>query len=499
MLALVKEEGPSGIERIRDENMERSSLAAVLRGALVEELAVPAEAYAHPEHRLIFECIGSAAKRYGVQMVDIAALRSELALRGASQETIQYAELLPLQDAEPRALGTYLTGLRDWYHRRKAVLATRDAMLALLNPSVALGPTLAKTVRDLSALTISKEGVEGRGGDDVRSLIQDILEAIEAREATGQEVRSFLPTPFPGLSGADPDGTFRQDVRNAMRGFPCRKGASALGVIAARSGTGKTALLATLLHHWICTLGLRAGLVGLEDGTRWLIERWAARDLRIEWGSIGTQAPREQDVAYPRDTPWIPSEIHGGQTIDLATLLNYYETVLDERLQRYSGATIASPQLASMVRRWIENGAQVVVVDHGLRVDYSPGQNERMDLAIKRGLSALTQITIETGVPIILAWHLNRRGEETAAPGMSDIKESGYLDSEAALILGAWRQGATGRTLLNVIKSRKSGGIGQVIELAWAGQSGMFTPAECVPVDLAAEAAAARTAKKGGL
>lgn len=494
MLALPQGGDNAGIERVRDENLERSSLAAVLRGAPVEELALPLEAYAHPDHRLIFECLGSAAKRYGARTVDIAALRSELVLRGAPVEVIQYAELLPLQDAEPRALQTYIAGLREWHLKRAAMLVMRNAVFELAKPTAAYAAVAARVVRALSNHVIS--GAEGHGGEDVDDLIAEIIKAIEERENGTGGASAFLPTPFPGLSGVDPDGTFRQDVSNPMRGFPCRKEASALAVIAARSGTGKTALLATLLHYWICTLGLKAGLVGLEDGTRWLIERWAARDLRLEWGSIGTQAPREQDVAYPRETPWIPESVHGGRPIDIATLLSFYRELLAKKLKRYKGATIASPQLASMVRRWIEDGAQVVIVDHGLRVDYSPGQNERMDLAIKRGLSALTQITIETGVPIILAWHLNRRGEETAAPGMSDIKESGYLDSEAALILGAWRQGHSGRTLLNVIKSRKSGGIGQVIELAWAGKSGMFTPAQCLPVDLAAEAAANRETKK---
>lgn len=495
MLALAQQDGLQGIERVRDDNMERASLAAFLRGATAEEATLPPEAYAHPDHRLIYECLQSASKRYGAKAVDVVAVRSELALRGAPPEVIEYAELLPLQDADPKALHTYLTGVREWHTRRAAMQLMASAVYELAKPGASYATVSAKVVRALSAQVI--HGVEGRGGDDVRSLIADILSAIEEREASGEEVRAYLPTPFPGLSGVDAQGNHLQDVRNPMRGFPCRKGASALGVIAARSGTGKTALLATLLHYWICVLGLKAGLVGLEDGTRWLIERWAARDLRLDWGGIGTQVPREQDVAYPAASPWIPEAVHQNRPVDIATLLNFYEEVLDQRLRRYSGATIASPQLAAMVRRWIEDGAKVVVVDHGLRVDYSPGQNERMDLAIKRGISALTQITIETGVPIILAWHLNRRGEETAAPGMSDIKESGYLDSEAALILGAWRQGATGRTLLNVMKSRKSGGIGQVVELAWAGESGMFSPEQCGPVDLAAEAAASRGKGKG--
>lgn len=495
MLALAQQDGLVGIERVRDENMERASLAAFLRGAAADEATLPPEAYAHPDHRLIYECLQSAAKRYGAKAVDVVAVRSELVLRGASREVIEYAELLPLQDADPKALHTYLTSVRELHTRRSAMQLMASAVYELAKPGASYAAVSAKVVRALSAQVI--QGVEGRGGDDVRSLIDDIVRVIEERESGAPETHAYLPTPFPGLSGVDAHGNHLLEVRNPMRGFPCRKGASALGVIAARSGTGKTALLATLLHYWICVRGLKAGLVGLEDGTRWLIERWAARDLRLDWGSIGTQPPREQDVAYPAQSPWIPEAVHQNRPVDIATLLNFYEEVLDQRMRRYSGATIASPQLAAMVRRWIEDGAQVVVVDHGLRVDYSPGQNERMDLAIKRGISTLTQITIETGVPIILAWHLNRCGEDAAAPTMNDIKESGYLDSEAALILGAWRQGATGRTLLNVIKSRKSGGIGQVVELAWAGESGMFNTEQCGPVDLAAENAATRGKGKG--
>lgn len=477
--------------RLVDESLEAAALCALIKGARVDAASVPPETFTHEVSRAVFSAIQTTAQRLKRTVVDVPLVRAELLQRSASAECIEFLELLPSLDGEPARLDAYLQVLTDLTIRRAALKTLGDAVGAIIDRS----RPYHSTVSGLTA-TLSKNvsaGGEGLGGDMGRTLMTSILSTIETAEASGAQQQAFLGIPIPGFMGGS-DG---------LRGFPCRPKASAIGVIAARSGNGKTALLATLLHHWMCDLGMKVGLVGLEDGVEWLIDRWASRDLGLDWGAIRGEVPRE-DFIFPDGGQmkwaarewWQPHPKSGELCMGLADVVECYTSALDQRLMQYSGVNITSPHLVALVRKWIAAGAKAVVVDHGLKVDYAPGQNERMDLAIKRGLESLNEVTMDTGVPIVLAWHLNRKNDDDTPPTMSDIKESGYLDSVAALVLGAWRQGGTGRTLCNVIKSRKSGGIGRVAELYWSGRSGMFQLDKCEAVDLGAEARAARANKQ---
>lgn len=482
MRAVREMEPPvSAADDVRDENLERASLTCFMRGVRLDEVDLPPDAYANPAHRQIYVAAQQAAKR--LRVVDVAAVRAVLSREGAPPEVVELAEFIAAGDAKPEHIHGYTEGLLECHGKRTNIRAMEDGIRQMRD---------ARTRRDVVAAEVAavlastqNDGAEGPGGDDVRSLRADIQEAREAKaDPKKPRRRAFIATPFAGFN----------DKHDPMRGFPCRKGASAIGVIAARSGTGKTGAIATLLHFWICVLQMKTGLVGLEDGTRWLIERWAARDFGLDWGDVVEQAATGEHFVMPFQVPWLPVEWSSGSTaggepcFTLDDVLDGYERLLDLNLVRYRGANIASAKLLALSRKWItREGVQAIMVDHGLRVDYSPGKNERLDLAIMKGIQGLTGITVETGVPIVLAWHLNRKGEEDAPPSMSDIKESGYLDADAALVLAAYRQPSTGRTLLTVLKSRKSGGLNRIVELVWAGRSGMFSPDQCGVVDLQAE------------
>lgn len=478
----------SAADAVRDERLEQAYLCALLRGARVDDFVVPPEALANPLHRTLCQAITQAAKR--LRVVDVPAVRAVLSREGASQEAVELAEMLGAGDANPANIGGYVSGLLEYHAKRTNIRAMEEGIRALANPATRVDVVSAEVAAVLGAT--STDGYEGRGGDMVRSLRADIVEARDARGDPKKRRRAFIATPFTGFNRKD----------SPMRGFPCRKGASALAVIAARSGIGKTALMSTLLHYWVCVLGLNVGLVGLEDGVRWLIERWAARDFGLDWGDIVEEASQGTLYVEADRLPWFPKEWTqphpetGVPCFTLDTVLDGYEALLDKQMVHYSGPTIASPRLLALARKWIRQGTEILLVDHGLRVDYTPGADERLDLAIKKGINGLTSITVETGVPIVLAWHLNRRADEDMPPTMNDVKESGYLDADAALVLGMYRQASTGRSLCNVMKSRKSGGLGTLVELIWAGRSGMFYPGQCDVVDLRAEAKKAREAKK---
>lgn len=482
------EAAQSEAESVRDEGLERAYLTALLRGGHLDESPLPPEALTHPLHRLLYEAMGRAHER--LKKVDVATVRAVLTREGAAPEAVELVELLAAGDANPANLDGYTAGLLEYHAKRVSIRAMEGGIRAMKSPSARADVVASEVAAVLGSASL--DGAEGRGGDDARSLKADVQEERQQRADDKVQQRSFLPLPFAGFN--------REATR--MRGFPSRKKASCLGVIAARSGKGKTATVATLMHYWLCELGFVLGLVGLEDGTRWLVERWVARDFGLDWGNVVEEGAAGNLYVMPFQVPWFPedwAEPHpetGQACFSFDRVVECYEYLLDQRLRRYEGGSISSPRLVALARKWEREGVQGILVDHGLQVDYAVGADERLDLAIKRGVKALNGFTMETGCPVILAWHLNRKSDDDAPPAMDDVKESGYLDAYCATMFGIYYHAGSGRTLLNVPKSRKSGGIGGILELVWAGRSGMFYPSQCEAVDLRAEAKKAREAAK---
>jgi replicative DNA helicase len=484
----------SAADEVRDEAVEAAVLACLLNGARVDDVPAPPEAFTTPARRQVYEACLAALRR--LMVVDVATVRSELELAKAPADTVEMVEALACATIRREHFPRYVDGLLDFYARRTAIRAMEAGIRDVCNPKARVDAVAGKVVGVLGSLGAGRD--EAKGGEDVRAILSDYRDIGEAIEQKREPRPAFLPSPFAGHGGGI----------SPFRGYPAKKGVSCLGVVAGRSGNGKTARLATMLHFWICRMKKKGGLFGLEDGTRWLVERWIARDFGMSWGDVGSAYP-ENAVRWHRDVPWLPREMctSPGVTQDYfqteVTFLNAldcYERILDDRLMRHAAGGIAAPQLLAKCRRWIDDGAEFIVIDHGLRVDYSPGKDERLDRAIGRNIDRLADLTVDTGIPIIVAWHLNRTSDDASPPVMGDLKESGYLDATASVIEGQWRvkgvDGGPDRTFSNTIKSRRSGGLGRIIEMAWGGESGMMDPERCVEVNLAAEHAAKKAAQK---
>lgn len=192
-----------------------------------------------------------------------------------------------------------------------------------------------------------------------------------------------------------------------------------LNVIGGRASMGKTALVAEIIWNWLRS-DIRGGIVGLEDGTKWLTRRHLSRSLGIPVSAVG--ACRLQDYQLGNMQAWMDK-----------TSAMYRKNL---RLHRAGG--IDAPGLLSLVQRWIGDGLRWVVIDHGLRVNY--GDDKRYDRKIGITLDQLATLGDRHKVAIIVNWHLNRDGEDEARPKMRDYKESGYLDAAARAMLGLWEQ-----------------------------------------------------------
>jgi replicative DNA helicase len=352
-------------------------------------------------------------------------------------------------------LPSYCATLREYALRRAVVRQAEAAAEAAKNLARQPDAVAAEASARLASLD---PGALDEAGDSDLVGILDEWDAVR----NGRLAEPYLPLPFRFLHEA------------GLRGCP-----ENLSVVSGRSGIGKTALLSTCMAYWLWKLPYVGGVFGLEDGTRWLPERWIAHHVGIDYADVGVARLNE----------WQQEQ-----------LVDFYATrgpVLRQKLRAYRRAGITATGLLARCRRWISEGAKWIVIDHGLRIDYEAGGREREDRAIGRTVDALANLAINTRTHIIIAWHLNRAsGDDESAPRRADLKESGYLDAAARLILGAWRQSAapTGgpRTLLTVVKANKVAPEGLTAELEWSGRSGMFKADSGRVVDLQAESAAAR-------
>lgn len=429
---------------------ERAVLGCVLAGATVEETGpLPAECFGHRPNRLVWEAVLSLPAGH---LVDHLTLAERMKARGTLAEAGGPAYLMGLDQSVPltQNLQAYCATLREYAQRRALeahALAVQSAARDFARAPVATAVEAAARFSTLDAQTVD-ESAEG-------DLMDILTDWDDIRQGRAEE--PYLQLPWEWLTEA------------GLKGFPQN-----LSVVAGRSGIGKTSTLSTCMAHWLWNLPHVGGVFGLEDGTRWFPERWLAYRLGMDYSQVGASAERF--------TP--------AQEIAMEDFAPRLHDILRDKLKRYKRPGITASELVARCRRWVSEGAKWIVIDHGLRVDYETG-NGREDRAIGRTVDALASLAYDKKVHIIAAWHLNRTNDDDSMPQRRDVKESGYLDAAARLILGAWRQqngpGGQPRTLLTVVKANKVAPEGLTGCLEWAGRSGMFEPRCGYVVDFQAE------------
>jgi replicative DNA helicase len=429
---------------------ERAVIGCVLQGATVEETGpLPATCFGHTPNRLVWEAVLSLPPGH---LVDHLTLAERLKALGVLAEVGGPEYLMALDQSVPLVgnLRAYCEQLRDYAQRR--ALDAHGAAVQVAARDFSRAPVSTAVEAAARFASLDAEAVDESAEGDLMDILTD-WDAVRK----GEIGEPYLPLPWQWMTEA------------GVKGFP-----QSLSVWSGRSGIGKTAGLSTCMAHWLWTRPEVGGVFGLEDGTRWLPERWLAYKLGMDYADVGASSAR-LTIAQEQAMEDFAPRLHD---------------ILRGKLKRYKRPGIKASELVARCRRWVSEGVKWIVIDHGLRVDYEAGKG-REDIAIGRTVDALANLAFDRKVHIIAAWHLNRANDDNSMPQRKDLKESGYLDAAARLILGAWRQptGPDGqpRTLLTVVKANKVAPEGLTGCLQWAGRSGMFEPRGGYVVDFAAE------------
>lgn len=357
------------------------------------------------------------------------------------------------QDGLPR----HVAIIRDRARRRR-LAELGDRLKAM---SYDLNLTTDRIATEAAAAALAAGGSLQEGDEPGDVDFWEINDRWDAWNKMAEHERAkhepYLPMPWDWMREA------------GFYGFP-----QSLSVVAGRSGIGKTAMLSTCMSYWLRVLPHKGAVIGLEDGTAWLDERWLASSLGIDYAAVGTARLTEWQAQKYQD--------HAERIVP----------ILQQKLRKYRRAGMTASQLLTQCRRWVDEGVKWIVVDHGLRVVYESDGRMRDDKIIGRAMDDLANLGLNNKVHIVVAWHLNRASDDDSQPSLGDLKESGYLDAAARAIFGLWRK--ADRTLMTVVKATKVAPVGATCEFGWKERSGMFDLSLGRVVDFQAEARAAKEA-----
>lgn len=295
----------------------------------------------------------------------------------------------------------------------------------------------------------------------------DMLELLEEWDAHATGVRPYyLATGIEAL-----DATIGGFVPN-------------LNVIGGLPSTGKSALVGEVIMACL-ERGVRVGLFGLEDATKWLTKRHVARALGIPVGEVAASRLNEHRES-------LLTEAAGSITS------------LTRNMLVYRRAGIDAATMVQKCKHWVLNrGVQAIFVDHGGEVQHAHTGRERYDLAVAGTYRLLRDLAVNHRVPVVVLCHFNRETEtqRDGIPCMQSFAETEYIARMARLALGLWVKPGDNRLRCTVLK-RTEGERGITVALELDKASALVRRRGGGLIDLDAERAEARRAKasarKGG-
>lgn len=412
-----------------DPDAERSILGGVLlvNESLLEVTdIVRPEDFADVRHEIIFRRMCAlASQNVGIDVVTLAdALKEKGELTGAGG--VGYLSSLDASTPTSANLGRYAVIVRDKSGRRAllaASLATIQAARADERPTAELlaeAETRIFDVRDKGRDTSPLVAV----GRSMPDHFRRYEHAYEARQRG--EVAAGVATGFP-------------DVDARIAGL--RPGD--LFVVGGRSGSGKTSWVLQVADN-VATTGKPVVVFSLEMQEAALVDRLVASAGRVDGHNIRTGA------FFDADWPKLARAAEHIAKLPLFIRDQPGQTILDMRAAcrriraKHGELGIVCVDYLQLVRPQVERGES----------------RERQIASIAEGLKHLAK---EANCAVIAISSLNRPkdGDDTKAPSLSSLKESGAIEYTSDLVAFIHREkGSADASLL--IEKQRAGSVGEV-------------------------------------
>ena len=363
---------------------------------LISAAGLVSDDFTHMAGRAAFGAIRTIADRAGV--VDGDTVWSVLkGLPGASDLNLD--RLRELQGSNICDKGAFLTHCIEIKRltRLRQLEAHHAAQLAELNKPnpnpVELGAKAAAFAQQFTASTVN----DSTGEDDV-------LELAEEWEAHLRGDRPMVCA------------TGIQVLDDEIGGF-----VNNLNVIGGLPSVGKSALVAEVISNCLGR-GLRVGLFGLEDATKWVAKRLAARQSGIRLSEFGF------------------IRLHEHQLIALQESFGKVSALLSN-LVTFKQAGIDAAELVQRCKHWVLNmGVRAIFIDHVGEVRHKRTKGDDYRLAVTETYTQLRDFAVNNRVPVIALCHFNRdtSTKQGGVPSMHNFAEAAGVERMARVALGLW-------------------------------------------------------------
>ena len=370
-------------------------LGSVLIGAaefLLVADVLTADDFSIEKHRRIFRRMADLhAKGVAIDRVTVAY---ELQARGEIESIDGVSYLVSLDDGLPRLsnIDRYVTMGKNASDLRRIILAFEHAQRRCMQPGEEVGEVLTASEQILREI-----GANRRQKSTVRSISQ-VIDDAGGLDQFGAPPKDGIILPWPDLN---------RYINPALPGH--------LIAIGARPGAGKTILAMQIAMH-TAAAGAPAVVFSLEMTAREIIERCACNRGRI-------------DSRHMRQSDGL-SQSERRSFLDAVGWLNEQPVFIDETARTL-------PAISAALRRHnlhAQQPARLVVVDY-LQLMQSSGRTETRNLELGAITSGLKLLAKEMSVTVLLLSQLSRASEkENREPNMSDMRDSGSIESDADTI-----------------------------------------------------------------
>ena len=356
---------------------------------------IGADAFYQPTHQTIFALLVELWDKQ--QPADIITLTQALRERKQLEAVGGPAYITSLIDFTPTAANAsyYLDIVKEKHTLRRIIATCTDCAARAYDDAGEVNVLLDEVERNVLAINEDRVKEVPKMKDQVMQAIETIEQLYERRGAiTG------LPTGFAeidrmtsGLHGAE------------------------MIVIAARPSMGKTAFAMNIAEHVAINAKHAVAIFSLEMSSQQLVQRLLCSRARVNLQKVRDGFLSERD--FPNLT-------------NAASKLADSEIYIDDT----SGLSIL--ELRAKSRRLKQkHNIELIVIDY-LQLLRSPSKraqdNRQIEIAeISSGIKALAK---ELNIPIIVLAQLNRNPEARAGgkPRLSDLRESGSIEQDAALV-----------------------------------------------------------------
>lgn len=348
------------------------------------------------------------------QPIDPVGVRE--ALRGQPVE-VREAAMGVVLEPELGVARERLALLRDRGVRQRLLASLRE---------VAAASRAGRPVAELEQMMRAAPAILAGAGSRVRNARGDAVAMLDHLEA--QWAGRGVPQLRMGLGALD----------DSIGGL-----INNLTVIGARTGVGKSALVAGLVRNWLAA-GHKVGVLAYEDDARDMAARIAACEAGVELKEM------RGDKIPGGDSQWRRSRLS-----QISSGLNWYserEHLLEVDDARPTGG---AADVVASIRTMASRGCRVALLDNMTCVRLDGPDDRRHDLVVERALADIRSEAQSLRIPIIVVGHLKRgqtgADESRTPPKLSDFSNATAWENYSRVALGMWR-GEGDQVCLRVLK-----------------------------------------------